>query len=339
MEEREMPTRSWSISPEFETAKCPGRGGRLILFCLYLQKNHTKSVEDCNISVDITLKSIDEITFGAHQKNLEFYSQGFPIAGSTVATEVVQLQEKADVLRIMLIFMHNTRLPDLNKLEFSIISPLAEAAEKYMIYSAIALCRIKMEFVCYILFHLFDANKGLRITDKKSRSIQSRFSCIQRSMGILAWLILLHKWLWIFQPRNFSDLHRRAILIKILLSDGYVPDTRCAQLWALIYIQCRYRDLWLDTLFRRVLTTDGLSPCLASGSHKKGKTSCNLWHKFHLQVIKHIGQKLTELSRFGDVLERSRAGLDVCSECRSNIEIWRRQVQAAVQKMPNFSNA
>ena len=104
-------------------------------------------MEDCKNSVDITLESIDGITFGAHQKNLEFFSEGFPVAGSTVATEVVQLQENADVLRIMLKFMHNARIPELKNIQFSTIAPLAEAVEKYMIFSAMEVCRAYMEFV------------------------------------------------------------------------------------------------------------------------------------------------------------------------------------------------
>lgn len=104
-------------------------------------------MEDCKVSVDIMLKSIDGIIFGAHQKNLEFFSEGFPVAGSTVATEVVDLQENADVLRIMLRFMHNARVPELKSIQFSTVAPLAEAVEKYMIYSAMEVCRAYMEFV------------------------------------------------------------------------------------------------------------------------------------------------------------------------------------------------
>src|SRR6266498_3177814 len=102
---------------------------------------HTKSVESCNISVDVRFRSADGIIFGAHKKNLEFFSEGFPLGDSTVATEVVQLEENADVLCIMLSFLHNTRMLELKDLEISTIAPLSEAVEKYMIYSAMQICR------------------------------------------------------------------------------------------------------------------------------------------------------------------------------------------------------
>ena len=108
----------------------------------HIEYIHTGSVEDCNISIDVRLRSADVVPIS---RISEFFSEGFPIANSIVADEVVQLQENADVLQILLMFMHNTHLPELNNLEFSTISSLAEAAEKYMIHSAMALCRIHME--------------------------------------------------------------------------------------------------------------------------------------------------------------------------------------------------
>src|SRR6266508_5774717 len=98
----------WSITPEPEAAECPGRDGRLIYSACNSHHKHIESVEDCNISVDIKLRSADGVLFGAHQKNLESFSEGFPIANSMVATDVVQLQEDANVLCIILTFMHNT---------------------------------------------------------------------------------------------------------------------------------------------------------------------------------------------------------------------------------------
>ena len=140
-------------------------------------------MEDCKTSVDITLKSIDGITFGAHQKNLEFFSEGFPVAGSRVATEVVQLQENADVLRIMLKFMHNARIPELKRVQFSTIAPLAEAVEKYMIYSAMEVCRAYMEFVSIISLPLVKAYICV-MSGRKLRVTLLRCSCTRQSTDI-----------------------------------------------------------------------------------------------------------------------------------------------------------
>jgi hypothetical protein len=52
------------------------------------------------------------------------------------------LEETAEVIEIMLQFMHHTRQPDISKLEFDLLLSLAEAVEKYMIYSAMAICNV-----------------------------------------------------------------------------------------------------------------------------------------------------------------------------------------------------
>lgn len=84
--------------------------------------------------------------------NLEQYSAGFPTAEATVFDKIVTLSEKASVLGPLLHFMHNTRQPDLSKLSFPTLGSLAEAAEKYMVFSAMQVCKTYMEFVQLLLF-------------------------------------------------------------------------------------------------------------------------------------------------------------------------------------------
>ena len=104
-------------------------------------------VDDCKLTVDILLKSSDGELFGAHQRNLEMFTEGFPIAGSAVVSDPVSLEETAEVLRLMLRYTHNTRLRSLDGITFSLLASLAEAAEKYMIYSAVEFCKIQMTSV------------------------------------------------------------------------------------------------------------------------------------------------------------------------------------------------
>ncbi len=123
------------------------------------------------------LKSSGGKVFGAHQTNLEVFSDAFPMAGSTTAEEVVTLEENSGVLRLMLQFMHNTRQPNLSKVPFSTLAPLAEAVEKYMIYSAMQICHTYMGFVysasdslafrIMIIKPVF-ADKQLKITRSRS---------------------------------------------------------------------------------------------------------------------------------------------------------------------------
>ena len=108
-------------------------------------------VEDCYLCIDLVLESSDGTRFGAHKMNLEQYSAGFPTAEATVFDNIVALSEKASVLGPLLHFMHNTRQPDLSKLSFETLELLAEAVEKYMVFSAMQACKIYMEFVQFIL--------------------------------------------------------------------------------------------------------------------------------------------------------------------------------------------
>ncbi|KAF8152284.1 hypothetical protein B0H34DRAFT_774712 [Crassisporium funariophilum] len=106
-------------------------------------------VEDCYLAVDILLKSSEGHIYGAHQANLESFSGGFPIAGSVSGVDdekgiEVQLAENTSTLKLMLQFMHNVTQPDLDVIKFADAAALAEAAEKYMIYSAVQLCKFFM---------------------------------------------------------------------------------------------------------------------------------------------------------------------------------------------------
>jgi len=105
-------------------------------------------VEDCRLAVDLRISSVDGVLFGTHQSNLEHYSEGFPFAASTVVEDVVPFEQRADVLRLMLKYVHNTRQPDLSDIPFLVLSSLAEAVEKYLIYSAMEVCRIHMKLSC-----------------------------------------------------------------------------------------------------------------------------------------------------------------------------------------------
>jgi hypothetical protein len=108
------------------------------------------------LTVDVVLKSSDGELFGAHQRNLEMYTEGFPIAGSTVVSDPVSLEETAEVLHLLLRYTHHIRLPRLDKISFVLLVSLAEAVEKYMIYSAMETCRMQMTFVSFKIFYWSD---------------------------------------------------------------------------------------------------------------------------------------------------------------------------------------
>jgi len=105
-------------------------------------------IADCPLTADIILRSSDGVQYGAHSINLEIYSGGFPPASSTNVTgEIVQMPETSAVLKLLLQYMHNDRQPDSSKITFKVLYPLAEAVEKYMVFSAMEVCKIRMQYV------------------------------------------------------------------------------------------------------------------------------------------------------------------------------------------------
>ncbi|KAJ2916111.1 hypothetical protein MD484_g4308, partial [Candolleomyces efflorescens] len=101
---------------------------------------------ECRLEVDVILRSSDGYFLGAHRSNLEQYSDGFPDGSTHMdATQPVDLVEDADTLKILLRFMHKQRYPKVSWLETTQIFALAEAAEKYMVYSAISACHDYIE--------------------------------------------------------------------------------------------------------------------------------------------------------------------------------------------------
>ncbi|EEB87179.1 hypothetical protein MPER_15575, partial [Moniliophthora perniciosa FA553] len=97
----------------------------------------------CNVPVDIILRSSDGESFGAHTKNLESFTEGFPVSGTVTCSsdEQVELTENANVLKLFLVFTHNAPAPDLSSYDIDVIIGLAGASEKYMNHFASGMCR------------------------------------------------------------------------------------------------------------------------------------------------------------------------------------------------------
>ena len=111
----------------------------------------------CASDSDITLQSSDGMLFQVHRKNLEVHSEGFAGADaiSSLATEeIVPLSEDSAVLDLLLQYMYRQPQPDLRNVRFSTLEALAEAAEKYQVYSATTVCNIFMRFVWRLLLKL-----------------------------------------------------------------------------------------------------------------------------------------------------------------------------------------
>ncbi|KAJ7207893.1 hypothetical protein GGX14DRAFT_312511, partial [Mycena pura] len=91
------------------------------------------------------------ILYAAHSKNLDMYTEGFPppeiAAGAHIGDERedLQLTESATVLAVLLQFVHKQRQPPSSLWDFDPLAGVAEAAEKYQVYSVMQVCYIRMD--------------------------------------------------------------------------------------------------------------------------------------------------------------------------------------------------
>ncbi|PFH48555.1 hypothetical protein AMATHDRAFT_149622 [Amanita thiersii Skay4041] len=56
-----------------------------------------------------------------------------------------ELQERAEIIELILHYMHNTPQPQLDDVSYQVLQDLAKVAEKYLTYSAMEICRSFIE--------------------------------------------------------------------------------------------------------------------------------------------------------------------------------------------------
>jgi len=95
---------------------------------------------------DVTFQSTDGVLFRIHTLNLKANAEGFPPTEfSAASNEIVPLTETSSTLELLFQFIYPARHPDLEYVDFETLEPLAEAAEKYQVYSAMSVCKIYMK--------------------------------------------------------------------------------------------------------------------------------------------------------------------------------------------------
>ena len=84
--------------------------------------------------------------FSLHRRNLETHADAFPGPDIPVnQEEVVNLTESHNVLAIVFDFMYPRKQADIEKMEFETVIQVAEAVEKYQVYSAMKVCEMRLE--------------------------------------------------------------------------------------------------------------------------------------------------------------------------------------------------
>ncbi|KAF8806847.1 hypothetical protein BYT27DRAFT_7190542 [Phlegmacium glaucopus] len=93
---------------------------------------------------DISIRSADGKVFHLERKYLEINTGGFPSAEFSTQGELIHLTESSTVLEALFRFTYPIIQPDLEGASFEIIAAVAEAAEKYEVFSAMNFCRLRM---------------------------------------------------------------------------------------------------------------------------------------------------------------------------------------------------
>ena len=93
------------------------------------------------------MRSSDGVLFNLHRKYLEATTGSFPGPEFDTQGEVIQLSEPADVLALLFHFVVPERQPNLRGTKFPLLESLAEAANKYQVFSAMNICEARLMFV------------------------------------------------------------------------------------------------------------------------------------------------------------------------------------------------
>lgn len=93
---------------------------------------------------DVIFQSVDGVQFHLHRKYIEVNTGAFPPAEFDTRGEITHLTETSTVLETLFQFVYPQRHPDLDDMDFNTVSAVAEAAEKYEVFYAMNICRIRM---------------------------------------------------------------------------------------------------------------------------------------------------------------------------------------------------
>ncbi|KAJ7646072.1 hypothetical protein DFH06DRAFT_1211065 [Mycena polygramma] len=126
----------------------------------------------CAPDADITISSSDGVLFKVHRKNLEVHSDIFADAANAARPDNVG---------------EEVPQPNLQLVDFETFAGVAEAAEKYVVYSALTLCQMRMKdsIISHPLEVLRYAVKHDHV-DLANESAQQSMSCeVAKAMEVL----------------------------------------------------------------------------------------------------------------------------------------------------------
>lgn len=141
------------------------------------------------------------------------YSEGFPGDDLATQNEVVQLSETAAALELLFQYMYRQRQPDLSCVPFETLAQLAEAAEKYQVFSAIEVCKMYMKasiplHPVEVLAYAGRHDYATLCDEAAPLTINASVEDMSKHLGpatFIIWVLYREPWLRLFLRKNWED--------------------------------------------------------------------------------------------------------------------------------------
>ena len=145
-------SRGFTTHPKCEFHSLKSKYYLVVIFPLF-EKNLALIIFDIvNESAgdtDAVIQSSDGVIFHLHWKylrmNPRFVRDIAKDSSSNETQETMALDEPSDVLEILFQFIYPRRHPSLEDTDFETLAAVAEAVEKYQVFSAMNLCALRLE--------------------------------------------------------------------------------------------------------------------------------------------------------------------------------------------------
>ncbi|KZP08006.1 hypothetical protein FIBSPDRAFT_939222 [Athelia psychrophila] len=282
---------------------------------------HAIGAEDAKSWVNywIFKRSSDGVLFKVHRKNLEVHSDIFAAAdsiatesaGNAKADDVVPLSEHSSVLELLLQYMYRQPQPDLKAVEFEKLADLAEAAEKYQVFSAIAICNVFMR--SWI-----------------GRLINDRNELEYHPLEVLVYAF----------KHDYSDLLDKAAVKVIAIAP---PVHRLAS--------CLPSTLFVNWVCEQMIYFEHWTNALNGAHKNRSSTYMHrrqsgnlcafppLWPTICASVATRLAGQPNSLTRLDDVFKEAYTlSRDTCETCHNAAKGWHAKISESLELLPSFGD-
>ncbi|KAF5380012.1 hypothetical protein D9615_006298 [Tricholomella constricta] len=264
---------------------------------------------------DVTFRSSDGVLFSIHLMNLKANTDGFIPPANATFDEIVELTESSATLDMLFKFIYPARHPDLESIEFTVLDRLAEAAEKYQVYAAMNICKIRMkgtlpshasQVMLYAMKHGYPDIMDLAAPILIARSLKDSSSNMPVQY-LLPWIMYHDAWLSVLRKAMSFYFAKHTPLLS-MFQFGAEPTSLAEKNGTAIGVACK------------------TGPC-KSGIEQRV-----------VNVMATLGGNVGALrnldSVFGSPSELLFLG---CISCQSRFGEWRKATEADISRIPKFS--